>query len=146
MMGCVILLGVFALSVPSGWQTAAIVGVQLRQQGAVFLSKNFQGFVFAKNIALFDFLPPTKKKTKKQKEINFRLYTISENGPFIFILYSVSLLLVRLFMYLSLIITICATTDGSCFCCIVTNVSLALLEAQYADFTCWYLQDVNYTL
>lgn len=67
MMGCVILLGVFALSVRGGWQTAVIVGVQLRQQGAVFLSKNFQGFVFAKNIALFDFLPSTKKKTERRK-------------------------------------------------------------------------------
>lgn len=62
MMGCVILLGVLALSVGSGWQTEAIVGVQLRQQGAVFLSKDFQGFVFAKNTALFDFLPSTRKK------------------------------------------------------------------------------------
>lgn len=50
MMGCVILLGVFALSVRRGWQTVLIVGVQLRQQGAVLLSKNFQGLVLAKNI------------------------------------------------------------------------------------------------
>lgn len=70
MMGCVILLGVFALSVRSGWQTAVIVGVQLRQQGAVFLSKNFQGFVFAKNNALFDFSPSTKKKKIEKKESN----------------------------------------------------------------------------
>lgn len=67
MMGCVILLGVFALSVRSGWQTAAMVGVQLRQRGAVFLSKNFQGFVFAKNVALFDFLPYRKKERERER-------------------------------------------------------------------------------
>lgn len=68
-MGCVIPLGVLALSVRSGWQTAAIVGVQLRRQGAVFLSKNFQGFVFAKNVALFDFLPERRRKERKKEEI-----------------------------------------------------------------------------
>lgn len=77
-MGCVIPLGVFALSVRSGWQTAAIVGVQLRRQGAVFLSKNFQGFVFAKNVALFDFLPERRKEERRNQPS--RLYTICKNG------------------------------------------------------------------
>lgn len=76
MMGCVIPLGVFALSVRSGWQTAAIVGVQLRRQGAVFLSKNFQGFVFAKNAALFDFLPERKKERKTGRKKKSTLQVI----------------------------------------------------------------------
>lgn len=67
MMGCVIPLGVFALSVRSGWQTEAIVGVQLRRQGAVFLSKNFQGFVLAGNVPLFDFLPSNEKERREEE-------------------------------------------------------------------------------
>lgn len=46
MMGCMILLGVFALSVSRGWRTVLITEVQLRQQGTIVLSKTFELLVF----------------------------------------------------------------------------------------------------
>ncbi len=53
MMGRMILLGVFALSVNGGWRTVLVAGVQLSQQGTRALSKNAEDLVLGMNIELF---------------------------------------------------------------------------------------------
>lgn len=52
MMGCMVLLGVFALSVNGGWRTVLVAGVQLSQQGTRALSKNSEDLVLGMNIEL----------------------------------------------------------------------------------------------